>query len=84
MPPIAHQPRVWTSPEEDDLMKIRAHVTIDAVCAGYLEAAAFEKRIEALVAELGKEFQNVEKLKTKIVRAPRQKRITSEPLGKVT
>jgi hypothetical protein len=58
-------------------MKLRAYVTIDAVCMTSLEASEFEKRIEALVAELGKEFQRVEKHKTKVVRAPRQKRTTT-------
>ena len=58
-------------------MKLRAHVTIDAVCMTSLEASEFEKRIEALVAELGTEFQRVEKHKTKIVRGPRQKRTAS-------
>jgi len=58
-------------------MRLRAHVTIDADCMTYLEAGEFEERIKALVAELGKEFQRVEKHKTKVVRAPNQKRTTS-------
>jgi hypothetical protein len=58
-------------------MRLRAHVTIDADCMTYLEAGEFEERIKALVAELGKEFQRVEKHKTKVVRAPGRKRATS-------
>jgi hypothetical protein len=41
-------------------MKLRVHVTIDADCEGHIEDREFEKRIQALVAELGQEFINVQ------------------------
>ena len=45
---------------QEDSMKLRAHVTIDADCEGHLDDHEFEKRIQALVAELGQEFINVQ------------------------
>ena len=53
-------------------MKLRAHVTIDTDCRGQVEADEFEKRIEALVAELGQEFLEVQYC-IKVRRAPKQK-----------
>ncbi len=54
-------------------MKLRAHVTIDTDCRGQVEADEFEKRIEALVAELGQEFLEVQYAAIKFRRAPKQK-----------
>ena len=36
-------------------MKLRARATIDVDCGGHLEDQEFEKRIQALVAELGQD-----------------------------
>ena len=52
-------------------MKLRANVTIDTDCRGQVEADEFEKRIEALVAELGQEFVEVQ-YGIKVRRAPKQ------------
>ena len=41
-------------------MKLRACVTIDADCERSSHDHAFEKRIQALVAELGQEFINAQ------------------------
>ena len=57
---------------QEKVMKLRAHVTIDTDCRGQVEADEFEKRIEALVAELGQEFLEVQ-YGIKVRRAPKQK-----------
>jgi hypothetical protein len=50
----------WPDQHQEDAMKLRAYVTIDADCEGHLDDQEFEKRIQALVAELGQKFVNVQ------------------------
>ena len=59
-------------------MKLRAHVIIDAHCGGHFEDQEFEKRIQALVAELGQEFVNV-RYDITVRRAPPGRRAPVKP-----